>query len=162
MKKITRIIVAGAALVACLPTLSALGQEEGENKGFMAAMGRVTFNRYCASCHGQKADGTGPVARMLKVPPADLRMLAIENDGEFPTERISESIDGRTVVKTHGSRDMPVWGEVFQTTLVASPAAPDESGEDRATRKVRELMLYIETIQQSPDAAETETETDEQ
>ena len=51
MKKFTLIIVAGAALVASLPTLPALGQEEGENKGLMAAMGRITFNRYCASCH---------------------------------------------------------------------------------------------------------------
>jgi len=150
MNKTTRILAAGAVLLLCMPAMPALAQDDGENKGFMAAMGRVTFNRYCASCHGENADGTGPVARMLKIPPANLGTLTIENDGEFPTERVTAAIDGREEVKTHGTRDMPVWGEVFQTALVANPSTPDESGEDRAVRKVRELVLYIETLQESP------------
>ncbi len=123
--------------------------DPGENRGFMAAKGRVTFRRYCASCHGEKADGTGPVARMLKVQPTDLRVLTQKNDGEYPTDRVSAFIDGREEVAAHGRRDMPVWGEVFQTSLVANPAAPDEDGEARAARKGRELMLYLETIQKT-------------
>lgn len=154
MNQTTRIVLIGAALVAGLAALPALAQEQGESKGFMAAMGRVTFNRYCASCHGEKADGTGPVAKMLKIPPADLRMLSAENDGEFPAERVHMSIDGREEIKGHGNRDMPVWGEVFQTTLVADPATPEESGEDRAVRKTRELVLYLETLQMKPEAQE--------
>lgn len=154
MRKTTLFVLLGAILVGGLSALPALAQEEAENKGFMAAVGRVTFNRYCASCHGENADGTGPVARMLKIPPANLRMLAIENDGEFPTDKVHAAIDGRQEVKGHGSRDMPVWGEVFQTALIANPAAPEETGEERAVRKTRELVLYLETIQEEPEVAE--------
>ncbi|MCP4202180.1 MAG: cytochrome c [bacterium] len=156
MKRISPVILTVAAIVTAISTLPALGEQEVENKGFMAAKGRVTFNRYCASCHGEKADGTGPVARMLKVAPKDLRMLTIENDGEYPGEELAEYVDGRKEVRAHGSRDMPVWGEVFQTSLVASPASPDEAGEDRAARKIRELVLYVETIQQAPKEEEAE------
>ena len=161
MNKIARFVLVGVALAAVFSALSplpALADEEGESKGFMSAMGRVTFNRYCASCHGLKADGSGPVARMLKIPPADLRRLSIENDGEFPADRVNATIDGREDVKGHGNRDMPVWGEVFQTTLVANPADPEESGEDRAVRKTRELVLYIQTLQVAPEADKTDPE----
>src|SRR5436190_4594032 len=34
--------------------------------------GRDLFQFYCATCHGQDARGTGPVAAALKAPPADL------------------------------------------------------------------------------------------
>lgn len=157
MQTISRIIAIAAVLVAGVSPLPALAQEQAENKGFMAAVGRVTFQRYCASCHGEKADGTGPVAKMLKIPPTDLRQLSIENDGVFPAERVLATIDGREEVRGHGNRDMPVWGEVFQTALVANPATPEEEGEERARRKTRELMYYLETIQLAPDAAEAET-----
>lgn len=157
MKKTAFIVLLGVTLIAGGSWVGAFAQDEGENKGLMASNGRLTFNRYCASCHGDKADGTGPVAQMLKIPPTDLRMITIQNDGEFPAERVAAVIDGRQDVKSHGSRDMPVWGEVFQTILVANSSAPEESGQERAERKVRELVLFLETIQQRPPAPETET-----
>ena len=148
----TRVLgCAALALVTAVAILPAQDEVETDNPGFMAAKGRVTFRRYCASCHGEKADGTGPVARMLKVEPTDLRMLAKENDGKYPAERITAFVDGREDVAAHGRRDMPVWGDVFQTALVANPATPDEDGESRAKRKVRELVLFLETIQQAAD-----------
>lgn len=148
---------AAVALVAGVTLLQAQDTVENENPGFMAAKGRVTFRRYCASCHGEKAEGNGPVARMLKVPPTDLRQLTQENDGVYPADRMHEFIDGREAVAAHGRRDMPVWGEVFQTSLIANPAVPDEDGEDRAARKARELVLYIETIQQMPEEGTEES-----
>jgi mono/diheme cytochrome c family protein len=118
----------------------------GEHPGFLAAKGRVTFRRYCASCHGAEADGKGNVAQFLKVSPTDLREFLRRYDGDFPKELIYESIDGRKVVRTHGTRDMPIWGEVFQSPLVDA-TAPDETGEERADRKIRELVFFLETIQ---------------
>ena len=118
----------------------------GEHPGFLAAKGRVTFRRYCASCHGAEADGKGNVAQFLKVGPADLREFLRRYDGDFPKELIYESIDGRKVVRSHGTRDMPIWGEVFQSPLVEA-TAPDETGEERADRKIRELVYFLETIQ---------------
>lgn len=142
---------AAVALIAAVTSLPAQDEAGNENRGFMAAKGRLTFRRYCASCHGEKADGTGPVARMLTVTPTDLRMLTRDDDGEYPADRVAAFMDGREEVAAHGRRDMPVWGEVFQTPLVANPATPEEDGEERAGRKVREIMLFLETIQVVPE-----------
>ena len=57
------------------------------------------------------------------------------------------TIDGREQVRGHGMREMPVWGDVFQTS-VADPLAADGSGEERARTKIHELVLYLETIQE--------------
>lgn len=102
-----------------------------------AAKGRVTFRLSCASCHGQAATGDGPVAEYLKVPPANLTTLSARNGGEFPAERVRATIDGRETVRGHGSRDMPVWGEVFT----------DSHGEDEANAKIDELVAFLRTIQ---------------
>ena len=108
----------------------------------------------------EKADGSGSVARMLKVQPVDLRILTHSNDGEYPSDRVASSIDGRGDVTAHGRRDMPIWGEAFQAPLAPNPAAPDEDGETRANRKVRELVLFLETIQVEP--VESAGEAEEQ
>ena len=145
------LLILGAVVSAglTLAPSSATAQEDealGEHPGFLAAKGRVTFRRYCASCHGAAGDGKGNVAQFLKVRPTDLREFLRRYDGEFPRELIYESIDGRKVVRTHGARDMPIWGEVFQSPLVDATAA-EETGEERADRKVRELVYFLETIQ---------------
>jgi mono/diheme cytochrome c family protein len=134
-----------AALWLGLPGIASAQQETGEHPGFLAAKGRITFQRYCASCHGAGADGKGSVAQFLKVRPADLTRLREKYDGEFPKELLHQVIDGRKVVRTHGSRDMPIWGEVFQSTLVETTG--DETGEERADRKIRELIYFLETVQ---------------
>jgi mono/diheme cytochrome c family protein len=134
------------------PAMAEDEESVGEHPGFLAAKGRVTFRRYCASCHGPSADGKGNVAQFLTVKPTDLRTYLERYDGEFPKELIYESIDGRKVVRTHGTRDMPIWGEVFQSPLV-DETAPDETGEERSDRKIRELVYFLETIQLPQEAA---------
>ena len=143
--------------VSSLPALGQSGERQSdpdqpdqEHPGFMAATGRVTFQRYCASCHGRQADGNGSIASVLKVRPADLRLLSVNNDGEFPKERVRRSIDGREGTAAHGRRDMPVWGEVFETPLVEGTGRPGEEAEDRSARKIRELVYFLETIQLEP------------
>ncbi len=127
---------------------AAPAQEEAEeHPGFLAAKGRVTFRVYCASCHGPKAVGDGNLAQYLTVEPSDLTQLSKNNDGEFPLELLVRIIDGRQKVRGHGTQDMPVWGDVFQSPLSEEMALPGESGEDRATRKIKELVFFLETIQ---------------
>jgi hypothetical protein len=55
-------------------------------------------------------------------------------------------IDGREEVGAHGRRDMPIWGEVLQSPLADDLKAGSES-EERADRKISELVLYLKTIQ---------------
>jgi hypothetical protein len=56
------------------------------------------------------------------------------------------SVDGREEVRGHGMKEMPVWGDVFQTSG-AAPSGEDETAEERAIRKIRELVLYLDSIQ---------------
>jgi hypothetical protein len=53
------------------------------------------------------AKGNGFLGASLKVVPPDLTVLAKNNGGVFPADRISSVIDGRTQVAIHGPRDMP-------------------------------------------------------
>lgn len=108
-----------------------------------AARGRVAFRLYCASCHGQTAQGDGPVAAYLKTPPADLTRLAAGNEGKFPVDRVFAKIDGReaAAVPTHGPSDMPVWGMSFQDP------AKDTNQEAEAQAKIADLIAFLETVQ---------------
>ena len=144
-------------LVLALPA-SAVPEEEtsGDNPGFLAASGRITYRRYCATCHGMKADGTGSVAKFLKVPPSDLRRIRERASGEWPYELLEKIIDGRWEVRGHGTREMPVWGEVFQNPLSQTSSMRDETGEERAKRMIKELIYFIETLQKEPEEAPQE------
>lgn len=140
------LVLAAAMGLAMVP--GAGGQEDAP--GFMAAKGRVTFRTYCASCHGTDGTGDGSIARYLKVEPADLTTIAERRGGVFPSEEITEYIDGRREARGHGSREMPVWGDVFQSPLSDSEPGAAEEPEARAQRKIRELVLYLESIQRQP------------
>ena len=135
------------AIVAAFLVTPAMSQDRIEGTGFMVAKGRVTFRVYCASCHGKSAEGNGTVAHNLTVQPANLTQIRERNEGQFPREDIAAMIDGRTLGKPHGSRVMPVWGDIFQSPLAEGEPAPLENGEERAQRKIQELVLYLESIQ---------------
>jgi hypothetical protein len=40
-------------------------------------------------------------------------LLSKKNNGEFPIFRVTNIIQGDTVVTAHGSSEMPMWGDVF-------------------------------------------------
>ena len=89
-------------------------------------IGKLEYQTSCASCHGIDGKGTGPVAPALTPKPSDLTMLAKKNNGVFPFGRIYDTIDGRVEVKSHGTREMPVFGYRFwpAPTPGFSPQAP--------------------------------------
>lgn len=96
------------------------------------------FNTYCAVCHGKDAKGDGPLATELKIPPANLTMLAKNHDGKYPTDYVTQVImTGPRDAKSHGSKDMPVWGSVFKSL-----------GDDASVKqRIFNLNRYIETLQ---------------
>lgn len=108
----------------------------------MFNQGSIAYQRYCANCHGSKAKGDGQVARLLKVQPPDLTVLAANNDGEFPAEQVRKTIDGRKGIVAHGMRDMPIWGDVF----LEAENGPEAEAE--AERKIEELVIYLKLIQE--------------
>jgi mono/diheme cytochrome c family protein len=79
------------------------------------ANGREMFVTYCAVCHGQDGRGSGPAADALKKAPPDLTQLTIKNNGKFPDAHVYSVIKGDTNAVAHGSKDMPIWGDVFRS-----------------------------------------------
>lgn len=77
--------------------------------------GQALYVRHCASCHGESGDGNGPVAVSLRRPPSDLRLIAKRHDGRFDEGYVMQVIDGRRAVVEHGTREMPIWGAVFES-----------------------------------------------
>ena len=125
-----------------------LGADQAtEDKAFFVAKGRVTYRVYCINCHGAKGKGDGTLAEMLTTKPSDLTQLKENAEGNFPADRVRDIIDGRTGVRGHGMKEMPVWGDVFQTSSL-EPSGSDESADERSRRKVHELVLYLESIQE--------------
>jgi mono/diheme cytochrome c family protein len=98
------------------------------------------FHAHCAPCHGSDGKGNGPAAAALKTKPADLTVLARNNGGTFPTERVRKFISGDDPsLSSHGSREMPVWGPIFHQV---------EEDQDFGNIRLQNLIKYLVTIQQ--------------
>ena len=106
------------------------------------AQGRSSYLRYCASCHGENADGLGPAARSLKEQPPDLRRLSERYGTPLPAARLARFIDGRSMVSAHGSRVMPVWGRRFQEIWTA-----EHSNQPDMQDQITQIVKYLDSIQ---------------
>lgn len=120
-------------------------------------VGWAEFKASCASCHGQDGKGNGPISGQLKVPPADLTILAKKNNGVFPVGAVYEAIDGSKLVAAHGTREMPIWGERFNPIMnlphtvdppydALDPARDLREGIVRA--RILAVIDYLNRIQQ--------------
>jgi cytochrome c553 len=110
-------------------------------------LGRTDFLTYCAACHGVEGKGDGTIAEFLTITAADLTQITKRNKGSFPRDRMIGVIDGRTEVKVHGPRDMPVWGDWFEFEAGSSIAG--KGAEEKIVReRINALVDYIETIQE--------------
>jgi mono/diheme cytochrome c family protein len=103
--------------------------------------GEAMFREYCAVCHGLDGKGHGPAAPALRQAPADLTLLTQKSGGRFPWFRITNIIQGDTEISAHGSREMPVWGDVFRGL-----------GRDETIVKLRvhNLAQYLASLESAP------------
>lgn len=115
----------------------------------MGDPGRWDYQNSCASCHGARGQGDGPLLRYLVTPPSDLSLLAHRNGGVFPRERLVMLIDGRatTDIGPHGSREMPVWGSTYVERFTQAGGSP-MLAEDAARRRILDLVDHLERLQQ--------------
>ena len=107
------------------------------------ASGRLTYESYCMNCHGTEARGDGPVADLLTISPSDLTKLSQKNNGVFPASSVYDQIDGRDDVRSHGTREMPVWGNIWRE----NNGVP--RSEEEAQRMINELVEYLRSVQDS-------------
>ena len=129
------LVLALCVSVASVPMAANAGESPGS-----PSIGRDTFRSFCATCHGIDARGEGPLAEHLRIPPANLTLIAQRNGGEFPDQEVHKMIRGDREVRGHGSSDMPVWGDVFSKS--DRDSAPDE-----VERKIADLVAYLRSIQ---------------
>jgi mono/diheme cytochrome c family protein len=102
--------------------------------------GGQLFRSHCASCHGTSGRGDGPMAAVLRQPPADLTTYAANSGGILPVQRLHRVIDGRDVL-SHGNRAMPVWGVTLRTSH-------DSGGYGSVDTRIDALVRYILSIQE--------------
>ena len=104
--------------------------------------GLELYRHFCASCHGARGRGNGPVAKTLKASVPDLTVISKRNGGIFPTDQIHRFIDGQTFLAAHGSREMPVWGWEFYGRV------DEEPGQRKHVEKlIGRLVDYLHSIQ---------------
>ncbi len=126
-----------ARLLLPVLLLAACGRETPPDQS-----GRDMFLRYCASCHGPEGRGDGPLAGSLTRPPADLTQLAAKSGGHYDEHAVMSVIDGRRQVIEHGTRDMPVWGAIFEEEGKGEPYPAYHS-----LLQSRLLVDYLATLQ---------------
>jgi len=111
-------------------------------------VGKMEYEGACAVCHGTSGRGGGPMAAQLKSRMPDLTVLARNNNGVFPFDRVYQIIDGRQAVESHGTREMPVWGRAFrmQSSLYFDGSVPHDS-ESSARSRILALTEYLYRLQ---------------
>lgn len=108
------------------------------SRAVQARKGYDHFVEHCVVCHGE--DAKGVTVDTLSVQPPDLTLITKRrSQNEFPVMTIAKIIDGRTYIKSHGSRAMPIWGDVF--------SKQDYMTEDEIRGKLGEIVAYLINIQ---------------
>ena len=138
-RSISMLAAVGALLVGLLVPAGAAAQDSRKQ----SIPGGELYRTYCATCHGTAARGDGPLASSMRRKPADLTEIAKRNGGDYPTELVFRTIDGRKPVRGHGGPDMPVWGDAFERSR-------DGGDTERVQRMIQSLVDYLETIQARP------------
>jgi len=129
-------------LMACLAVVGASQQKEVRHvpvKPTSPASGPEMYTAYCAACHGNDGKGGGPAAEALKVPPPDLTVLARKNGGKYPSDHVTSAIQGDLHMPAHGSKEMPVWGNLFW--------GMSQGHSSEVQLRVGNLNKYIESLQ---------------
>nr|WP_239113370.1 c-type cytochrome [Shimia biformata] len=94
--------------------------------------GRTVYDQNCAVCHGPGGHGDGDFAAQLLTLPPDLTVLARNNGGSFPEDRVRAVIEGPGRAD-HFSGAMPEFGETLPRLTGAS--------------QIDAVVHYLETIQ---------------
>ena len=135
---------AGALLPLALLAAPALADEALQQ-------GKADFAKLCAPCHGASGKGDGPQAAHLAKKPANLTMVT-QKYGTFPEQKVFETIAGLDMPEGHGTREMPIWGDVFVTEEVGKSTSVEDAmkASDDASRRITGLVRYVESIQAAP------------
>ena len=136
----------GAILLAAMMGAAATGLA-AEKAVRKVDLGKLEYEANCASCHGAGGKGDGVLKPYLTKGATDLTVLARQNGGVFPMNRVYEVIDGRTDVKAHGGRDMPVWGRDYNVKAAEYYMDVPYDPDAYVRGKILSLIDYIYRMQ---------------
>lgn len=135
-----KMIMVIAMVAAVAPAMSAFGADKVD-------IGKREYVQSCATCHGLDGKGKGAFAQAMELSVSDLTTLGKRNAGVFPVSYVYDVIDGREVIKAHGTRDMPIWGKHYSVS--AAPIYDDYAYNPEAAARGRILALidYLYRLQ---------------
>jgi mono/diheme cytochrome c family protein len=110
-------------------------------------IGQGEYFNSCATCHGEKGKGDGPLAGLLKKPATDLTKIQRDNAGVFPFDRLYQIIDGREPAAAHGPRNMPVWGDRFKREAEGLLITTPNRADSLVRGRILALIGYLYTLQ---------------
>lgn len=144
MSNITKhvLVVAMAAMGAVC-----LAQTKGPGK---LDTGKREYETKCVVCHGPAGKGDGSYAELLKTAASDLTVLKKKNGGVFPVDRVYAVIDGREAIRSHGDRDMPIWGNDYSKDTVKAAEYYADVPYDMETyvrARILALIDYLNRLQ---------------
>jgi mono/diheme cytochrome c family protein len=142
-KLIAAVLMAGLASVSLLALAQQTTIKSIPTKPTSPTSGQQMYANYCASCHGASGIGNGPAAPAMKSHPANLTNLSKKNGGVFPAEHILAVLKFGTETPSHGSVQMPVWGDLLRTLDGSSP-----NGSMMVNQRMINLTQYLKQIQQ--------------
>lgn len=114
-------------------------------------IGKDEYDSACAVCHGITGKGDGSLKLLLVKRVPDLTVLAKNNNGVFPFDRVYQIIDGRQEqdILSHGSREMPVWGRTFNNKgSIYFKEYPPYNSEYTVRSRILALIEYLNRLQE--------------
>lgn len=129
-------------LLACAASVAVSGIARADD--MQLAVGKKQYMKYCATCHGPSGTGTDGIAsRLFTKPPTNLTLLSKNNGGKFPMMDIIDIVRGDRPIAAHGTREMPVWGDI----IGGDPTQEGMYKKDEAEAKIMTIGTYLESIQ---------------
>jgi len=147
MKKLPVLFGMIVAMIVAGTTFAEVDVKEAPLTWQQAALtdGEDLYLELCAVCHGSGGKGDGPAAAAMTKPMPDLTVLAAKNEGKFPRDAVEDSITGESRVVSHGTIDMPIWGQIFEDAARSDWKAFRREGQ--AKQRIFNLTEYLATLQ---------------
>ncbi len=110
-------------------------------------VGKFEYDAHCSACHGPTGKGDGHFALLLKSDAVLLNLteLSKKNNGTFPFARVYETIDGTVLVRAHGPKEMPIWGQEYK--IKSYELNPNYVSEEFVRAKILALTEYVYRLQ---------------
>ena len=139
MKDLKRLFIPVLVVLFSVSTLAHAGTTK---------VGEREFRSHCAGCHGLDGKGNGPFVEFLTSKPTSLTVLAKKNNGVFPFQQVYDVIDGVDMLKVHGTRDMPVWGERYATEIIRQYGEFGTEHPETVRCRILALVFFLATMQE--------------